>query len=95
MATSPNFVAPPPQSDTAPTPPTAARGTVAAPSIQPQPSNAIGAKMIAQVTLGVKGISHAFPDTAQYMDQIEKLLQQASLVVMSKQAPGEPAAPPA
>lgn len=96
MATSPNFVSPPPTSgDSSGQPPQAARGAVAAPSVQPQPSNSIGVKMIVQVTLGVKSIAKAFPDTAQYMDQIEKLLQQASLTMQAKQAPGEPAAPPA
>jgi hypothetical protein len=95
MATSPNFIAPPPAADSSGQPPQAARGAVAAPSVQPEPSNNIGLKMVAQGMLAAVSCSKAFPDTAQYMDQIRKLWQQAALTMQSKQAPGEPAAPPA
>ena len=91
MASAPSTsLPPPPPGSAAPTSPVAA--SPAPPEASPQLER--GSRMTIQVVSGLRTIAQEFPATAPLITQINDLMRQVQMKMMSTSKPGEPAAPP-
>ena len=61
---------------------------------QPNPEMQTASRRIIGLVQETRAIAQQFPETAPLISQINDLLRQIVMKVMSKQPPGEPAAPP-